>query len=928
MKGLRLRGLRMRLVVPILLTTTPAIIAAVLSVGSLSARLLRNSAERELAATSQAAASSVERWNQYIVMALENLRGQPDIISMDPRRQKPVLQQMKKVYERLNLIYTARSDGRGIARTDDKPPANYLDQPWFQMCLAGAPVAWQTIRLGDQPALHISAPIRSADGTVVGVVSVVTGLDTLVEQVDLLRGGQTGATFVVDAKGQVLAHPAGSASLGDLSKYPPVRQVLDGREGPASFRDDKSQPWLAHAIRLPNGWSVISQRSEQEVMAPGQQLMEIAYWICAVALVVVAGLTWIVASRLIRPVRELTAGARELAEGKWDHRVPEGREDELGVLAQAFNKMVVQLERGYRHIEEEVGQRTAELRRKSEEAQAAKATAERANRAKDHFLANMSHEIRTPMTAILGFADMMLEPDQTLSDRHDSLLAIRRNARHLSDLINDVLDISKIEAGQMTVEHIPTDLPQLIAQTVSLVRPRVTEKGLEFKLVFEGHIPRQIKTDPLRLRQILVNLVGNAQKFTDAGSIELWIYCQPAAKTDGSCIVRFSVTDTGIGLTPEQTAKLFKPFTQADQSTSRRFGGTGLGLSICKSLAHLLGGDVTVRSRPGVGSTFTVIIDGGCIDGIEMLSVRGEADLAPRAVAEVAPVIHLSGRILLAEDGPDNQRLISLHLKRAGASVEVAENGRVAVDRVRNEPFDLVLMDMQMPELDGYAATSQLRDRGCKLPIIALTAHAMAEDRDKCLKAGCDDYLTKPVDKVKLLETVRKHLDRFAAVPAPAADASHPATSPPLMLPSPAAAPASSQLASDGERLTSAYAADPDMKEVLEEFVANLPTKVSKLADLLARQELEELRRLAHQLKGAGGGYGFPQLSERAAALEAQLKAAAGADSVAAAVAELTTLIRRIDGYRLKAEPANVPVNGKTFSSETTVESRARISEE
>ena len=907
MKLLRLRGLRMRLVVPILVTTAPAIVAAVLSLGSLSAGLLRNSAERELAATAQAAASSVERWNQYIVMALENLRGQPDIMSMDPRRQKPVLQQMKKVYERLNLIYTAASNGRGVARTDDKPPTNYIDQTWFQMCLAGAPVAWQTVRLPDGPALHISAPIRSADGAVVGVVSAVTGLDTLVEQVDLLRGGRTGVTFVVDDHGQVLAHPAGASALADLSNYPPVRQILSGRDGPASFIDDKGKPWLAHAIRLPNGWSVISQKSEQEVMAPGQQIMEIAYWICGIALLIVVGLTWLVASRLIRPVSELTAGARELAEGKWDHRVPEGRDDELGVLAKAFNKMVVQLERGYRHIEEEVSQRTSELRRKSEEAQAAKAAAERANRAKDHFLANMSHEIRTPMTAILGFADMMLEPDQTLSDRHDSLLAIRRNARHLSDLINDVLDISKIEAGQMSVEHIPTDLPQLIAQTVSLVRPRVTEKGLDFKLVFEGPIPRQINTDPLRLRQILVNLVGNAQKFTDAGSIELWIYCQPAAKTGGSCTVRFSVTDTGIGLTPEQTAKLFKPFTQADQSTSRRFGGTGLGLSICKSLAHLLGGDVTVRSRPGVGSTFTVTIDGGCVDGVEMLSVRGEADLSPRAAPEVAPTVRLSGRILLAEDGPDNQRLISLHLKRAGAAVEVAENGRVAVDRVRNESFDLVLMDMQMPEMDGYAAASQLRDRGCTLPIIALTAHAMAEDRDKCLKAGCDDYLTKPVDKVKLLETVRLHLDRAASGALPTARTTEPPGSQSATDSTETLAPVSTQLPSEGARITSSYAADPDMKDVLEEFVVNLPAKVSKLADLLARQELEELRRLAHQLKGAGGGYGFPQLSERAAALEAQIKAAAGADVVTASVSELAALIRRIDGYRASAETAALP---------------------
>ena len=905
MRLMRLRGLRLRLVLPILLTTSPAIVAAVLSLGSLSAALLRESGERELASTAQAAATSVERWDQYTVMALDNLRGQPDIVSMDQRRQKPVIAQMKRSYERLTRIYTTGTNGLTVVRSDGKPPANYLDQTWFQMCMAGAPVARQTLLDSStaKPALSLSAPIRDANGEVVGVVSVVTELGTLADQVDALRSSKTGFTFVVDEQGRALAHPefTGTRELRDLSDYPPVKRALDGRDGPLTFGDTQGRVWMSHSVRLPNGWSVISQKSEAEVMARGAQVLQLAYWLSAAALVLVAVLTWVVASRLIRPVRELTAAAGELAEGKWDHRVPEGRDDELGVLARAFNKMVVQLERSYRNIEEEVNQRTTQVRRSNEELQKAKAAAEKANRAKDHFLANMSHEIRTPMTAILGFADMMLEPDQTLSDRHDSLLAIRRNARHLSDLINDVLDISKIEAGQMSVEHIPTELPQLIAQTVSLVRPRVTERGLEFKLVFEGPLPRQIRTDPLRLRQILVNLIGNAQKFTDSGCIELRVYCQSAAKAGGNCVVRFSVTDTGIGMTPEQMAKLFKPFTQADTSTTRRFGGTGLGLSICKSLANLLGGDVTARSRPGVGSTFTVTIDGGCIDGVEMLSGLSEAELSRPTVADAGPTIKLRGRILLAEDGLDNQRLLSLHLRRAGAEVEIAENGRVAVDRVRTEPFDLVLMDMQMPEMDGYAATSKLRECGCKLPIVALTAHAMAEDRDKCIKAGCDDYLTKPIDKIKLLSTIRRHLSGEASESRNSARRETGSASSALV-----AEPASSA------RITSAYATDPEMKQVLDEFIANLPAKVDKLAELLGQGDLEELRRLAHQLKGAGGGYGFPQLTERAAILEGQLKSSAALEAIAGGVRELTDLIRRIDGFRPTAEPANPAAPAQT----------------
>ena len=414
-------------------------------------------------------------------------------------------------------------------------------------------------------------------------------------------------------------------------------------------------------------------------------------------------------------------------------------------------------------LEKRVEERTAELRIAKDRAEAASQAAEAASRAKTAFLANMSHEIRTPMTAILGYADMMLEPGQTISDRHDCLQVVRRNARHLLELINNVLDISKIEADKLTIDPSPTDLPDLLSDLVSLMRPRAAEKGLTFDLEASGKLPRTINTDPLRLRQILINLVGNAIKFTGTGKVKLRVALESPATTNAA--LRCDIIDTGIGLTHDQLARLFQPFAQADNSTTRRYGGTGLGLTISRRLANLLGGDVTATSTPGRGSTFTLRLDAGPADRLTFVEAVNEA-LRPKTNQKTAtpePAWSLKGRILLCEDGPDNQRLICAHLRRAGAQVTVADNGRLGVDAALDaikghKPYDVILMDMQMPELDGYGAASELRKKNCTTPIIALTAHAMSQDREKCLAAGCTDYLTKPVEKGALLRTIAKYL--------------------------------------------------------------------------------------------------------------------------------------------------------------------------
>jgi len=400
--------------------------------------------------------------------------------------------------------------------------------------------------------------------------------------------------------------------------------------------------------------------------------------------------------------------------------------------------------------------------------------AEMASIAKSEFLANMSHEIRTPMTAIIGFAEAAAEGcpgrcDFGRLEHREHLQTIVRNGEYLLGLINDILDLSKIEAGKLTVEHVDCRPCELIAEIESLIRPRATGKGLTLRIDYAGAIPETIRSDPTRLRQVLINLLANAVKFTEHGTVHL--ATRLARGPSAEPRLQFDIIDTGIGMSAEQAAGLFQAFSQADASTTRRFGGTGLGLVISKRLAEALGGDVVVvATAPGAGSHFRVTVATGPLDGVPMLDRPASAQriAPPTPTTSHTDLARIECRLLLAEDGPDNQRLIAHLLRKAGADVTIVENGQLAVDaalaaRDAGHPFDVILIAMQMPVLDGYEATRTLRARGYTGPIIALTAHAMAGDRQKCLDAGCDDYTTKPIHRAVLLETIARYL------PAPSA---------------------------------------------------------------------------------------------------------------------------------------------------------------
>jgi signal transduction histidine kinase/CheY-like chemotaxis protein len=438
-------------------------------------------------------------------------------------------------------------------------------------------------------------------------------------------------------------------------------------------------------------------------------------------------------------------------------------------------QLVLPIQRAWSELEARVQERTAELA-------AARDQAFAANRAKTSFLANVSHELRTPMTAILGYGELLGDGAHGRGELSaEACDAIRRNAEHMVTIVNDLLDMAKLEAGKLAIESMPCAPLLLVDEVLGLLRRKAELRSVQLARGLVSPVPTRIHTDPLRLRQVLVNLVDNAIKFSRDATVTVEVGCDDAGPAPQLVL---AIVDQGVGMAPEVVQRLFQPFEQADVSTTRRFGGTGLGLAICRQLVHLLGGTVAVDSVVGTGSRFTVRIAMGDVVGVERVAAWPLATSAATSsgapvssggvpVAAPAPAAEslvLTGvRVLLVEDGLDNQKLLGRILGKVGCEVTLADNGRLGVDRATaaNPPFDVVLMDLQMPVMDGISATRELRRLGVRAPIVAKTANAVASDRDLCLAAGCDEFLTEPIDRRRRLQTVAALVQRAAAVGAP-----------------------------------------------------------------------------------------------------------------------------------------------------------------
>ena len=616
--------------------------------------------------------------------------------------------------------------------------------------------------------------------------------------------------------------------------------------------DDEIQP-LIHAETVK-----AAEEAQDSTNQAGIALLALG----VIALMVGGVAAWTMSRSIMVPVRALVAGADSVGRGELDHKIDIKNKDEFGHMAIAFNRMVVNISRATQEIEDGRQQLERKVEDRTEQLRTAHEQAQTANQAKSEFLASMSHEIRTPMNAVIGMTGVLLDTNLSPEQRKQ-MLTIKNSGDALLLLLNDILDLTKIEAGQVELELLDFDLQGLLDSVATIWESRLLGKGLTFSIELAPDVAPVLKTDPTRIRQILFNLIGNAVKFTEQGGVTLAI--SQRHLTDGELELRFAVTDTGIGIAPESQSRLFAKFSQADASTTRRFGGSGLGLAISKELTELLGGEIGVESTPGQGSTFRFTVR--CVPGNAEVV---DAALWMEEIGGTEPTeSDYPLRILIAEDNAVNQAVLRSILDTTDHVADLVADGNEAVSAVMRIRYDLVLMDIQMPEMDGIMATRKIRDLPggiANVPIIALTANAMKGDRERYLDAGMSDYLAKPIRPAQLKSMIAKWAARIALDHRRSDyDEYIPNTPAVLELETTDISPILDE-AVVGEL---SDVVGPEVHhELVAGGIADMRDRIARLFELREQSDFDVIQGQAHDVKSAAGGLGAVRLYNVASELD------------------------------------------------------------